>query len=242
MRKRLIALTAAAALLGLAGCGGDDDAPIETVGETTTEAEAAETVSKQEFISSADARCAEANAAVANLAAGDGGESLEVAADQEEQITSGVLDSLESLGTPEDPSGALDRYLGALEDQVAILRKRANAARSGDTAAYEQLTDQLEQAEADARDAASEYGFKECGQEGSALEQTTPDSGGAGDAGSSGESAPAAPATPAPVAPAPAPAPPTGGTGGGTGTGGGGTGTGGGSGGGGGESGGVGPG
>jgi uncharacterized membrane protein YgcG len=212
----MMAAIAAAGVVGalLAGCGGDDEAPIEPVGDATTDAtEATSALSKREFIASADARCAEANVAIANLDAGSAAENLALIATQEQQITGGVLKGLEELGAPDDPTGALDRYLAALEEQVSILRQRRNAAGSGDTARYEQLSGELDQAQADARQAATEYGFKDCGQEGSALEQTAPEA----DSGGGTTVAPA----PAP-APAPVPAPGTGGTGaGGTGGGGG---------------------
>ena len=48
----------------IAGCGGDDST-IQSVSTTSTTSTAA--VSTEEFITAADARCAEANSAIANL-------------------------------------------------------------------------------------------------------------------------------------------------------------------------------
>ena len=235
MRLRLTLGSFAAALL-LAACGGDDDAPIEPIGETTTGEEADAAVSKGDYLAGADPSCAEANAAIANLA-NTTGDNIELAASQELQITEGVLTALEGLEEPSDPDGSLEDYLDALAEQVSILEQRQQAAASGDTAAYEALGTELAAAKADAATAAEEFGFEDCGQEGTA---TTPtDTVPGTDAGTGGTAVPTepAPTTPAPApapAPEPAPAPaPTGGTGTGGDTGGGDTG---------GSSGGVGPG
>lgn len=220
MYARLTAIIALGATVTLiAGCGGGDDAPIEPISQTTTEEQGEPSaLSKSQFIAQADARCAEANVAIAGLATGASAENLELLATQEQQITAGVLESIQGLGAPSDPSGVLDQYLEALSEQVSINRRRARAAASGDTATYDQLSAELAQAKADARAAAEEYGFESCGQEGSAVAPS-------GSEPDEGTPAPAPAPAPEPApAPAPAPTPPSGGTGSGGGTGGGGTG------------------
>ena len=218
MPLRLTLASLAATLVLLAGCGGDDDAPIEPIGEATSGEPGGASVSKGDFLAGADPSCAEANAAIANLTTTTG-DNLELAATQEQQITEGVLTTLESLEPPSDPEGSLDRYLEALQEQVSILDERQQAAASGDTATYESLGGELAQAKADARIAAEEFGFEDCGQEGTS---TAPiDAVPGTDAGSGGTPVPVEPTTPVPApAPAPAPAPepapapaPTGGTG-----------------------------
>lgn len=233
LRLTLASLAAGAVLLG--ACGGDEEAPIEPIGEANTSETESTSVSKGDFLAGADPSCAEANAAIANLATTTG-ENLELAATQEQQITEGVLSTLQSLEPPADPDGSLESYLDALEEQVSILGQRQEAAASGDTAAYESLGGELAQAKADARIAAGEFGFEDCGQEGTS---TAPADAAPGtDAGTGG--AAVTPADPAPTEPVPAPAPapvptpepapaPTGGTGTGGGTDSGGESTGGGS-------------
>lgn len=222
MRLRLT-LGSFAAVLLLAGCGGDDDAPIEPIGETTTGGEETDAaVSKGDYLAAADPSCAEANSAIANLATTTG-DNIELAASQELAITEGVQTNLQGLDPPADPDGALDDYLGALSDQVSILEQREQAAASGDTAAYESLGAELEQAKSDATTAAEQFGFEDCGQEGTATAPTDAVPG--TDAGTGGTAVPTAPAPATPVpepapAPIPTPAPAPAPTGGGTGTGG----------------------
>lgn len=227
MRMRATVASAGVAILLVAGCGGDD-APIEPIGTTTTEDEGGGgAVSRGDYLAGADPSCAEANAAIANLATTTG-DNLELAATQEQEITEGLLETLQGLPRPNDPDGALDRYLEAVSEQVDVLGERQRAAASGDTAGYEALGGELAQAKADARVAAEEFGFEDCGQEGTATAPTESDPGATG-----GTAVPVDPTTtpapaPAPTpepAPAPEPAPPATG---GTGTGGGGGGSGGG--------------
>jgi hypothetical protein len=236
VRRRHLALGFAAAAL-LAGCG-NDDAPIEPVSTSTTETDAG-TLSQEEFITSADARCAEANAALANLDTETTAATSTTS--QERSITQGLLTGLQGIGDAEDPDGSLAAYYAALKDQVKVLKQQEQAIASGDTTAADALDTDLDSAKSEAQSAAEQYGFEECGQEGTTLPET----------GTSTSVAPTAttpapatttPVTPTttPVAPAPvAPAPPaTGGTSsggtspsGGTGTGGTSSGSGGGSGG-----------
>jgi hypothetical protein len=200
MPVRIAALAAAAAvLLAVAGCGGSDESSVETIA-TTTDEQAEATPSRREFIASADARCREANVAIANLGS-TAGENLVLVARQEREITRGVSTDIEDMEGPESSSGSLERYLDALQDATRVLREREQAARSGETEAYEALAGELAQAKADARIAAEEYGFESCGQEGEELAGED-----SGDGGDPGEAAPGDPSGPAP-APAPAPAP-----------------------------------
>ncbi len=216
-------LVAGAVIVPIAGCGGDD-APIEPVTTEATGSDSSE-VDAEEFIASADSRCAEANAAIASLSSETSTSTLATA--QQREIIRELLGGLRSLGSPPDPSGALDRFYSALEDETSILGREEQAAEGGDPAALASLNSELGRAQEDARDAGEEFGFDECGQQGTSVA-------GGGDpstvpAPPSTTPAPTAPVTPtttAPVAPAPVepapvpapepapvPAPPTGGTG-----------------------------
>ena len=216
----------------IAGCGGDDST-IQSVSTTSTTSTAA--VSTEEFITAADARCAEANSAIANLSTDAAATAATV--EQQLDITEQTLNGLQALGDPEDPDGSLADFYSAMEDQISTLEEQQQALTSGDSATYDSLEVQLEQAQSEAETAGATFGFEECGQQGSSLPSdsttsTTP----SGGTVTPTTTVPApATTTPAP-APAPAPAPvtpPTGGTGGTPGTGG--------SGGGGGNSGGISP-
>ena len=218
MRGKLAVATAVAVFAALAGSGcGGDDATIQSVSTTTSSTSTTALVSTEEFITAADSRCAEANAAIANLSTDAAASSTAV--QQQLDITKQTLAGLRALGSPEDPDGSLDDFYGAMQEQISVLKQQSTALASGDAAAYDTLSVQLTQAESDAGAAAASFGLEECGQPGSSLSggsttTATPDSG----------AAPVAPA-PAPVTPAPAPvtpaAPPTGGTGTGGATGGG---------------------
>lgn len=213
--------TAAAVVVSLgsvfmfaAGCGGGDST-IQSISTTATTTSTV--IATDEFITSADARCAEANAAIANLSTDSAASSSTV--DQQLQITKQVLSGLKALGAPEDPDGSLNGFYAALADQVSALKQQQAALASGDTATYDSLTTQLDQAQTDAETAAKAFGFQECGQPGTALPAgattTAPPA-----SGTPAPTSTVAPVTPAPVTPVTPPATGGGGTGTGAPTGG----------------------
>lgn len=194
---------ALACAIVLASCGGDD-APIEPVTTATTTTTTGGTLSQDDFIASADPRCAEANAAIANL----GDDSTAIT--QERSITEGLLDDLQAIGDGDDPDGSLADYYAALQEQARILKQQETATSEGDVTTVSSLEAELDAAKADAAAAAEQYGFVDCGGSGTTL----PDDG-TGTAPGATTTTPA-PATPtAPPAPTPVPVDP-GGTGGGT--------------------------
>jgi peptidoglycan DL-endopeptidase CwlO len=239
-RRRLVALSILAVafivlVLLIRSCGGDDEpAPVAPVaGATGTEGATALTLAA--YIDQADAACLEANTALASVDQAD----PVAAATEQQQILAGELESLQSLPVPEDAPSGLQDLLAALEDQVDGYRKLATALERGDDTAAAELQAQIDEAAAEAQDAASKVGLDVCGDvsqvgEGSAgggqaAEETTeaapvPETGGVTTTTPAPAPAPVAPteggvAPPAP-APAPAPAPTDGGGGGGTGSGG----------------------
>jgi hypothetical protein len=223
MRRARLILVPALVLSGglvLSACGGDSspEVPIVVPTETTSTAGA---LAKDDFIQQADAVCEEANTAIEQFAAS--GQGL-TEAGQIADLRSGVVDELKSLGPPDEDRTTLDQFISAMESEVEAGQKIALAQERGeDTAQFEA---ELDTAKTDAEQAASQYGFSQCGQSISAS-STTDTTGGA--------VVPSAPSTSAPS------------TGGSTGTGGGTTGGGGSTGGGGGTggtggAGGVGPG
>ena len=189
-------LMLAAPVVAIAACGGGgDDAPITPVeGQTTASA----TVSKRQFIERGDAICAEANAAIANLSAG-GTIDPQALLSQERAITEGLLGSLRSLGTPGQGQAVLNRFYTASNNEVAILERQQTALERGDTTALTTLSTELAAARSEALLAGQEYGFSNCGAEGTTLLPTPTDG------------------VPAPTTPTPEPVPDPGGTGGGNG-------------------------
>lgn len=209
MRGKVATVTILAAMLAvpIAGCGGDDST-IQSVSTTTPTDTTSSTVATDEFITAADARCAEANAAVANLSTDAAASATTI--QQQLNITKQTLTGLKALGEPEDPDGSLADYYAAMEDQISVLKQQQSALTSGDTAAADALDTQLSQAESDAETAATAFGLEECGQQGSTLPSGTTTSA----APTTTSVAPATTTTPAPVTPAPTTPPATGGTGG----------------------------
>ncbi len=203
----------AAALLA-GGCGGDDSAPITTVGGPTgTQGPTA--LSKTAFITQADAVCGEANAALSALDTGAAGSDPKLQATQELQITRSELQSLQSLNPPNGNRSALDNFLSALQDQVTALGDKKTAVDQGGDASTAEA--QASSALSSARAAAQDYGFKDCAN----ASQAAPT------AQSTTTTPPAVTTTtttPTVTTPTTPVAPPSGGTGGGGATTGGGTG------------------
>lgn len=217
MRGKTVTLAAlAAGAIWAAGCGGDDATTSTVTSSSTTPTTA---VSTDEFITAADARCAEANAAIANLTAEGSGSTTAI--QQQLDITKQTLTGLKSLGSPEDPDGSLADYYDAVKEQVSLLGQQQDALASGDSAGAEALTTQLDQAETDAQAAAESFGFEECGQSGTALSTDSTTTVAPTDTPATTTPAPATTTTPPATTPAPVtPAPSTGGTSGGTSSGG----------------------
>ena len=216
-----------AIIVAIASAGGDDDdsvSPVEGVGGGDDAS-----VSKSEFISEADAICAEANAAIASLSASPVADDPALLAEQQYEYTRGQLEQLQTLTPPEGDRSRLNAFYTALRDQIEVLNKQQLATQRADDAALAEVSTELPDAQAELRAAAADYGFQDCGKEG---EPPTDADAGAAPTDVTGapavvpetptETAPAAPVeTPPAEAPAPAPtdtgtvAPPE--TGGGTG-------------------------
>src|SRR5918994_6047321 len=139
MRPRYVVLALLVgvfAALGVVACGGDDDSAITPVPTTTAPSDDA--TSQNEFIDEADAICEEANAAIANLADTTGGDPSNQVADERE-IVEGMLDQIDSLGTPSKDESTLDDFINALEDLADNLDKQELAAERDDTAGLGEL-------------------------------------------------------------------------------------------------------
>ncbi len=163
------AALAVAGALALSACGGDD-APIEPLSSTTSETTTTGgAITQDEFISSGDARCAEANAAIANL----GDDSTAIG--QELDITQGMLDGLQEIGEGEDPDGSLADFYAALNDEIRVLKQQETAIAEGDSTTVASLEIDLDAAKSEAASAATAYGFQECGGTGETLSDDVED-------------------------------------------------------------------
>jgi hypothetical protein len=219
-RRRLVAALSAIGVLviiivAIASAGGDDDeGEITPVEDTSGPGDGPP--SKAEYIREADATCAEANAALANLSVGPTADDPELLADQQYEYTRSQLEQLQTLTRPQEDRAGLNAFFSAFRDQLEALQKQQLATERADDAALAEVSTELPAAQAEVRAAAADYGFKECGREGSPT--TTADGTDAGtDTGTAVPPAapaptetPAAPIEPAevPVAPAEPAAPP----------------------------------
>lgn len=143
---------------------------------------------KTEFIAQADSICAEANSSIDQFAAS--GQGL-TEADQIAQLRQGVVDQIKQLNPPSDPT--LDQFLTAVSDQVSAGKKIGLALQRGeDTTQFES---ELDSAKTQAEQAASSYGFKECGQPVSSSGTAPSSSSSSSSPSSGGTVAPSAPST-----------------------------------------------
>ena len=222
-RRRLVALSILAGVfvvvvLLIRSCGDDDeDVPVTPVAGTTG-AGGATSLSQSDFVEQGDATCLESNTALASVDDSDPA----TAATEEGQILAGELDGLQTLPPPTDGTDELDRFLSALQDQVAAYDDYITALDRGDDTAAAELEAEIERAGSKAEKAAARFGFEVCGDtsqvgESDGGEEPTEESTEADtDTGVAPalEPAPAAPVEPAPAAPVepapiePAPAPP----------------------------------
>jgi hypothetical protein len=227
------------AVLLIAGCGGGgDDESTESTAVTTA---APTALSKAELIEQGDAICAEVNAAVGAVgsSSGETGSPAAQAAD----LYSGMVASLNNLGTPQETDGYAE-FSSAAEELATAENEVKLASERGDTATLDAAESSASSALTSFQNAASEYGFQDCSEGPSAPAITAPGESGEAEAGEEAESIePEAVEPEVEAEPAPEVVPETGGAGGaveGGGTGGGTEGGGGGSTGG--SSGGIGPG
>src|SRR5262245_60987122 len=105
-RRRLVAVLCIAAVLVIIivaiASGGDDDSSPITTPDGATGASGSAPLSKSEFITQADAICAETNAAVANLSTGTAADDPVLLASQQLQYVRSEDDQLKTLSPPQE--------------------------------------------------------------------------------------------------------------------------------------------
>jgi hypothetical protein len=182
-------VAAVGAGLALAACGGDSSPETPIVVPTETQP----SQGKTDFIAQADSICAEADSSIEQFAAA--GQGL-TEADQIAQLRQGVVDQIKQLNPPSDTN--LDAFLQGVSDQVAAGKKIGLALQRGeDTTQFES---ELDTAKTQAEQAASAYGFKECGQPitSSGTSPAAPSDSSSSSSSSGGVASPSSPSTVAP--------------------------------------------
>jgi len=156
-RLTWVALPAVAALL-VAGCGGGGD-------EETSESTAATTVppalTMAELIEQGDAICAEVNAAVGTI--GTSNEEGSGPAAQAAGLYSGMVASLQNLGTPHETAGYAE-FSGAAEELAKTEGEVKLAAEREDVEALVTAESNAAAALAAFQEVAEDYGFEECSE------------------------------------------------------------------------------
>ena len=188
--KRLITLLAALAALGLAACGGDDEADTVQAPPATEQAETRQ-LGKAEFAQFADSICAEGNAAIAALPEVGNPTEFSRQAAQKADIYEDVEQQISELGPPEEDADQFDAYQAAMQDAIAAFRDQASSASGADDSAVEAGGQSALTALERARIAAEAYGFKACGTQSSTTvtgAPSAPSNGGATAGGGSGGS------------------------------------------------------
>jgi hypothetical protein len=209
-RPWILALPVAALLIAGCGGGGSSDSSESTAATVA----APKALSKAELIEQGDAICAEVNAAVGSVGSSETENSSP--AGQAADLYSGMVASLNNLGTPQETEGYAEfssatEELAKAEDEVKLASER------GDTAGLEAAESNASEALVSFQNAASEYGFSDC-SEGPSAPATSGPSAESAEVEASGEEAEAIePEVVEPEAeaePAPEVAPETGGAGG----------------------------
>lgn len=204
----LLAVVLPLALFGLAGCGGGggDDSTESTAESVTT---AATAMSRAELIEQGDAICAEVNAAVGSVGSSSAETDSPVA--QAAGLYSGMVSSLNNLGTPQETTGYAE-FSGAAEELAKAEDEVKLAAERGDSVTLESAEASAATALSSFQGAAQEYGFEECAEGPSAPTPSATAGSGEAEAGEEAEAVePEAVEPEAEIEPAPEPAPETGG-------------------------------
>lgn len=152
----LAAATLLAVLAWLPGCGGGSE---EGGGDTLT---------KAEFIAEGDQICKRAREEFVAAHPPAPSTPERAAALQRALIrTSGQeLSRIRALGAPAEVEPALDRYLRARDQGIALLKRGLKAAQDEDLSAYAAAQRQLASGQVNRLDLAREVGFDECSRPG----------------------------------------------------------------------------
>jgi hypothetical protein len=145
--RSLLIATLLLPLLGLAGCGGGDG-----------------TLTKAELVSKGDAICKSAHDQFAQLQKSPPSTAAEAAALTGKliSISENELNQLRDLNVSADVKPALDRYLAAREQGIAVLKKGLAAAQNGNARAYAAAQATIAKSQVKRLRLAQAVGFREC--------------------------------------------------------------------------------
>jgi hypothetical protein len=156
-RTWILALPVIALLIvGCGGGGGDDSSE-----STATTVAAPRALSKAELIEQGDAICAEVNAAVGSVGSSSAENSSP--ASQAADLYSGMVASLNNLGTPQETDGYAE-FSSAAEELAKAEGEVKLASERGETAGLEAAESSASEALTSFQSAAGEYGFKDCSE------------------------------------------------------------------------------
>jgi chromosome segregation ATPase len=158
MPERIVSAAIGIALLAfLVGCGGGSDT-------SSTRTGGDEELTKSEIVARGDAICKDANDEFAQLQQNPPTTQEETATFTQNLISlqEDERDMLRALDAPASVEPALDRYLAALEQNIATLKQGLEAVRNDDVSGYadaqaKTVKDQLKRLQL-----ARAVGFKEC--------------------------------------------------------------------------------
>jgi hypothetical protein len=155
-RLRTTWAAGAVALVVIAGCGGGD------ASSTTTAS--GEELTKAELVAQGDAICKNALDEFAQLqqnppTTAEGAATL---TQKLVDITETELDQLRELNAPASVQSDLDRYLKALEKNVATLRQGLKAAQQNDATGYARAQAKTVEDQVDRLKLAQAVGFQDC--------------------------------------------------------------------------------
>ncbi len=162
-RRRLVALSAIAAIfivfvLLIRSCGGDDETTTPTPVAGASGLGGVSEQSKAAYIDQADAICQGDNNSIAGVDTSAPTANSDLAG-----IISGELQQLQSLPPPDEDTSDLDDFYSALDQLAQAYDDKATALDREDDAAAAEIDATIDQAQADATDAAEAFGFQICG-------------------------------------------------------------------------------
>ena len=141
---------AAAGMLLLAACGGDDGR---------------ERLSKSEWIEQADAICAEADEGVDALTEPSTLDEIPEFTESASEISREALADLRALQPPEEDQATVDGMLDLVEQQIELGEQIGEAASDGDQEEVQRLAAEADPLEAEANERARQYGLEDCGED-----------------------------------------------------------------------------
>lgn len=144
----LVAVAIAVAVLA-AGCGGGGGG-----GNRLT---------KEEYITQADAICKAANAKIDALGTPATLDEIAKLAEQATSIQQQALDDLRALKPPAEDEATLNKAYDLVEQQVTFGKQIEEAAKAGDQAKIQEIVAQVTPINQQADQIAKDYGLVECG-------------------------------------------------------------------------------